>query len=52
MVARGRKRIGHAFEQILAVVFNEGCFAVHHPIIHDDVPAEDMSDALVAQTNA
>ena len=52
MIARGRKRIGHALEQVQAVVFDERGFAMHHPVVHDHVGAEGVADALVAEADA
>ena len=52
MIARRRKRIGHAFEQILAVMLNRRGLAVHHAIIHDHFRAEGVADALVPEANA
>ena len=51
MIARGRKWIGHAFEQVLFVVFDERRFAVHHPVVDDDLGAKGMTDALMAEAN-
>ena len=52
VVAGRGEGIGHAHEQILAVMLNERGFAVHHAVVHDDVAAEDMADALVPETDA
>ena len=52
MVARGRKRIGHAFEKIFSVMPHQGSFPVHHPVIDHDVASKNMADALVPQTDA
>ena len=52
MVARGDVGRGDVFEQVLAVVCHGGRFAVHHAVVHDDLTAEGMTDALVAETNA
>src|ERR1017187_2115795 len=52
MVAGRGERIGHAGEQILAVVLNERGLTVHHAVVYDDAAAEDMTNALVPQTNA
>ncbi len=52
MVTRRRKRIGHGFKQILSVMFNERSLTVHHTVIHHDVPAKNMSNTLMSQTNA
>src|SRR5579859_511766 len=52
MVAGRGKRVRHSLEQILAVVFNPRCFAVHHPIIYNHFRTEGVADALVAQADA
>ena len=52
MVAGGGEGIGHALEQVLAVMLNERGLAVHHAVVDDDVAAEDMADALVPQADA
>ena len=52
MIAGGGEGIGHAREKVLAVVLDGGGFAVHHAVIDDDLRAEDMADALVAEADA
>jgi hypothetical protein len=52
MIAGGGERIGHVFEQLLFVVLNRRGFAVHHAVIDDDVGAEGVADALVAEADA
>ena len=52
MISRGGKWIGHACEEVLAVVLNGGSLAVHHPIVHDHVCPEHVPDALVPQAHA
>ncbi len=52
VVARSRKRAGHAVEQPLAVVIDARCFAVHQPRRARHHPAVDLAHALVAQADA
>src|SRR5258707_6301193 len=52
MIARGGKRIRHTLEEILSVMLNERRFAVHHSVIHNDVAAENVPDALMSETDA
>src|ERR1035438_9965690 len=52
MVAGGGEGIGHALEQILAVMLNERGLAVHHAVVDDDVAAEDVADPLVPKADA
>src|SRR6266568_3826985 len=52
VITCSRKRIGHAFKEILSVVLNEGSLAMHHPVIPNDVAAKNMADALMAEANA
>ena len=52
VIAGGGEGVGHAFEEVFAVVFHERSFAVHHAVVHNDVAAEDVADALMAKTDA
>ena len=52
MVSSRGKWVGHALEQVLAVVLNRGGFSVHHAVIHDHIRAEDMTDALMSEADA
>src|SRR3974390_842597 len=52
MVAGGGEGIGHALEQVLAVVLNERGLAVHHAVVDDHIASENMTDALVPQADA
>src|SRR6266567_4443885 len=52
VVASGCERIGHPGEQIFPVVLNEGGFTMHHPVIYNDISAENMADALMPEANA
>ena len=52
MVARRGKRVRHIFEQVLFVVLNRRCFAVHHTVVDDDLGAEGVADALMPEANA
>jgi len=52
MVTCGGKWIGHAFKEVFAIVFHEGSFAVHHAVVHNDVAAENVSDALMAEADS
>jgi acyl-CoA thioesterase I len=51
MITRRGERIRHPPKKILAVVPDRRGFAMHHPIINNDVRAKRMADALVPQTN-
>ena|SRR5260370_15924154 len=52
MVASRGERIGHPCEQIFSIVLNKGGFAMHHPVIYDDVSAKNVADALMSEANA
>ena len=52
MITSGSEGIGHADEEVPAIVFYEGGFTVHHAVVHDDVAAEDMPNTLVTQAHA
>jgi hypothetical protein len=52
MVAGGGEWIGHAEEQVLAVMLDHRGFAMHHPVIHDDIASEGVTNALVSEANA
>ena len=49
VIAGGGEGIGHALEQILPVVLNERSFAVHHAVVDDNISAEHVPDALMAE---
>jgi hypothetical protein len=51
MVARRLERIRHVFEQIFPIVADGRRFPVHHPVVHNHIRAEDVSDALMPQAN-
>ena len=52
VVARGFEGIGQAGEDAGAVVQDGRGLSVHEPASADDVAAEDVADALVAEANA
>lgn len=52
VVAGGGERIGHVLEEVFVVVPDGGRFAVHHAVVDNDVAAEGVADALVAQADA
>ena len=52
VITRGIERIGHASEQIFAVVFNGRSFPVHHAVIYNHIRAKRVPDALMSQANA
>ena len=51
MIACGVERARHALEQVLAIVADGRCLAMHHPVIDDDICAESMPDALMAEAH-
>jgi len=52
MIPGGGERVGHVFEQALPVVLDRRRFAMHYPIIDNDLTTEGVADALVAQADA
>ena len=52
VVARGVEGIGQAGEDAGAVVVDRRGLAVHEPVRADDIAAEDVADALVAEADA
>lgn len=52
VVADGVERAGDIGKELLLVVEDGRCFAVHHAIVHHDTGAEGMADALVSQADA
>src|SRR5687768_16076812 len=50
VVACRLERIGQALKNALAVVVNERSLAVHDAVVAHDFAAEDITDALMAET--
>ncbi len=52
VVAGGGEGVGHAFEEVAAIVVDGRGFAVHEAVGADDVAAEDVAHTLVAEADA
>ena len=52
MIAGGVEGVGHAGEEVVAVVVDGRGFAVHEAVGADDFAAEDVAHALVAEADA
>ena len=52
MIARRLERIGKTAEDALTVVMNRRSLTVHHACVAHYLAAEDVTDALMAETDA